>query len=46
MIEYEKKKNSYLLRLFFSAKESDETNSEAYFKNLNASIKINIKNKL
>ncbi len=46
MIEYEKKKNSYLLRLFFSAKESDETNSEVFFKNLDASIKINIKNKL
>ena len=46
MIEYEKRKNSYLMRIFFSAKESDETNSEVFFKNLNASIKINVKNKI
>ena len=44
-IEYEKKKGSFLLRLYFSAKESDETNSEIFMKNLSASIKINIKNK-
>ena len=44
-IEYEKKKGSFLLRLYFSAKESDETNSEIFMKNLSASIKINIQNK-
>ena len=43
-IEYEKK-GSFLLRLYFSAKESDETNSEIFMKNLSASIKINIQNK-
>jgi len=45
LIEYENKNKSFLLRLYFSAKESDETNSEVFMKNLHASIKINIKNK-
>ena len=43
MIEYEKKNNTYLFRLFFSAKESDETSCEHVFKNLKASIKIETK---
>ena len=44
-IEYEKKSKSYLFRLYFSAKESDEISSDGYFKQLKASIRINIKNK-
>ena len=44
-IEYEKKSKSHLLRLYFSAKESDEISSDGYFKQLKASIKINVKNK-
>ena len=45
LIEFQKRKKSFLFRIYFSAKESDEIRSEGYIKQLRASIKININKK-